>query len=435
MFKYIITGLAIFFALLAFLMFSCKLPFGCANTTSNKVTGNVTMWGTLPLEEVGEITNQLGIDVKTYSIEYKEVPEEHFEENLVNALANGEGPDMILTDYKTILSQAKRIAPFPYASFPVNDFKNTYIEGASIFLAKDGVLAFPVAVEPMMMFVNRDILSQNGIVSAPLYWDDLLATVPKLSKRDASGKLIAYGAGLGTLYNVVHGKEVIISLIESLGQEPVTVDVNGSLHFSGNVPLSETSVVLPLRESLKLFTQFSDPSKVTYSWNAYTGMTDRDAFTSGRLAFYFGYSGEALDMTLKNSRLNFFMSPFPLARGYDAKANSMRMYGVAVMKRTPASLMQTAFTAQTTLASSKYSSNLAGRAGKLSPIKAVISADQNLDSGLKSSILVTKGWLDTRPADFARLLSNAVDDIITGKFGVSQSTENFVSAINDLYAK
>lgn len=433
MFKYAVTGIGIFAAIFAFLLFSCKLPFGCS--ANNKVVGKVTMWGTLPLEQVNTVTNQLGIDVKTYTIEYVEIPEEKFQDALVSALANGEGPDLILADYKTILAQKQRIALFPYASFPVTDYKNTYVEGASIFLAKDGIVAFPVTVEPMMMFVNRDTISKNGIATIPQYWDEILSLAPKLTKKDAQGKLVSYGIGLGTLYNVIHGKEIIMSLIESLGQEPVSIDSNGMPSFTGNYAQSQDSIVLPLRESLKLFTQFSDPSKDSYSWNAYTGSNDKDAFASGNLAIYFGYSGEYAQIAQKNERLNFYMNPFPLARGYDIKVNSMKMYGVAVMKRTPATLLNTAYAAQSTLAGSKYSSSLGAVTGKLSPIRSLISSDLNLDSGLKSSILVTRGWYDLREVDSQRLLSQAVDDIITGKRGLSQSAENFVSSLNDIYGR
>ncbi len=434
MFKYIVTGIGLFSAVFAFLVFSGKLPIG-NSPKSQKVVGHLTMWGTLPAEQVGVVVNQMAADEKTYSVSYEEIPEEKFQKVLVDALANGEGPDMILADYKTILAQKQRLSPFPYASFPVNDFKNSYVDGASIFLSNDGILAFPVTIEPLMMFVNRDTLSKNGVATAPLYWDDLLALTPKITTKDSNGKLLSYGVGLGTLSNVVNGKEIIISLIQLLGQEPVSVSVSGGLSFTGNYPLTQSSVVLPLRESLKLVTQFSDPNKEAYSWNSYTGTTDKDAFAAGKLAIYFGFSGESADIARKNERLNFYMSTFPLAKGYDTKATSMKMYGVAVMKRTPAALTLTAFTAQSTLANSKYSSQIAEKTSKLSPIRSIIAANQDLDSGLKSSLLNARGWYDLRADDSTTLLTQAVDSIVSGKAGLSLAAETFVSNLNDIYAR
>ena len=434
MYKKIITALAIMSAVFAFLLFSCKLPVGCSDKSAAAI-GKLVMWGTLPADQMADVLNKFNVDAKTYSISYEEMPEDRFEDILVNALANGEGPDMILTNYKTILSQKQRISPYPLTSFPVNDYKNAYIDGASIFLTGDGILAFPVTVEPMMMFVNRDIISKNGLATVPAYWDDLLSVTPKITKRDQNGSFTSYGVGLGSMTNVVHAKEIIMSLVESLGQNPVSVDNNGALHFSGNVPLSEQSVVLPLRESLKLFTQFSDPNKESYSWNNYTGMTDLDAFSAGKLALYFGYSGENKDIIAKNERLNFYLSPFPQARGYESRANSMKMYGVAVMKRTPPALLNTAYVAQSTLATSKYANLIDIATTKLSPIRSVLSADQNLDSGIKESVLVTRGWYDLKESASTNLLTIAVNDIVSGKKGASEAAASFVSALNDIYAK
>ncbi len=434
MFKYIVTGIGLFAAVFAFLVFSGKLPIG--NSPKNqKVVGHLTMWGTLPTDQVSTVLNQMATDEKTYSISYEEIPEEKFQDVLVGALADGGGPDMILTDYKTILSQKQRLSPFPYASFPVNDFKNSYVDGASIFLMGDGILAFPVTIEPLMMFVNRDALSKNGIPTAPLYWDDLLAITPKITQKDQNNKITSYGVGLGTLTSVVNGKEIIMSLVELLGQVPVSVSGTGGLSFTGNSPLTQDSVVLPLRESLKLFTQFSDPNKEAYSWNAFTGVTDKDAFAAGKLAIYFGFSGESADIARKNERLNFYMSPFPFAKGYDNKVTSMKMYGVAVMKRTPPALSLTALTAQSTLANSKYSTLIGEKTSKLSPIRSVIAANQDLDSGLKSSLLNARGWYDLKADDSTRLLTQAVDAIVSGKAGLSLAAETFVSSLNDIYAR
>lgn len=434
MFKKVVIGIAIFSGVFAFLVFSCKLPFGC-ESSNTKTVGALTMWGTLPAEKVTDTLNRFNSAAKTYSITYQEIPEDKFEGVLVSALANGEGPDLIFADYKTILSQRERISAFPFTSFPVNDFKNSYIDGASIFLTNDGILAFPITVEPLMMFVNRDIISKNGVPTTPLYWDEVLSVVPQLTKKDADGRLLSYGIGLGSMTNVVHAKEIIISLILSLGQVPVNVDASGYLHFTGNNPASEESVVLPLRESLKLFTQFSDPSKETYSWNSFTGMTDKDAFAAGKLAFYIGYSGEYKEIAEKNERLNFYLSQLPQPRGYDSRANSMQMHAIAVMKRTPQNLKMTAYTAQSTLATSLYANSIGQATSKLSPIRSVLAQDQNLDSGLKSSILVTKGWYDLQKEYSTMYLTTAVDDIVSGKKSGSQAAQDFVNMINERYAK
>lgn len=432
MFKYFVTGIGVMAAVFAILMFSCKLPIGCTKANNNFI-GNITLWGTLPANDVQDVLGQMGAEAKTYTVTYVEMPEDQFDTKLVEALANGEGPDMILADYKTLISQKQRILPFPYTSFPATDFKNSFIDGASIFLASDGIVAFPLSVEPLMMFVNRDLISKNGIATAGVYWDDIVASMPSLVKKDKNGKLLEYGAGLGGTDTVTNMKEIIMSLITVLGGNPVSIGESGDIRFTGNSTLSDTSSVRPLREALKLYSQFSDPNKSSYSWDNYTGMTDKDAFIQGRLAYYFGFSGEGKDIAEKNERLNFYMTNFPEARGYNTKSTTMRMYGVAVMKRTPQNLVPAAYSAQSTLANSKYGTSIVRNTSKQSPIRSVIGADTSLDSGIKTSILVARGWYDFKPTESTSLLARAIIDLVSGQKTVTQSADSFVENFNILY--
>ena len=55
---------------------------------------------------------------------------------------------------------------------------------------------------------------------------------------------------------------------------------------------------------LRFYTQFADPAKETYSWNK-TFQNDKNAFISGKLAFYFGYASEYKDIQQKNPNLRF----------------------------------------------------------------------------------------------------------------------------------
>lgn len=432
MFKYFVTGIGIMAAVFAILMFSCKLPIGCTKA-NNSFVGNFTMWGTFPSTDMQDILSQMGASAKTYTVTYVEVPEVEFENRLVDALANGEGPDLILTDYKILLSQKQRIASFPYASFPANDYRNSFVDGASIFLSSDGIVAFPVTIEPLMMFVNRDLISKNGIATAPLYWDDVVASMPALVKKDKNGRLVEYGAALGATDTVTNMKEIIMSLITVLGGNPVSISDGGDIRFTGNAMLSETNTVRPLRESLKLYVQFSDPNKDTYSWDNYTGLSDKDAFIQGKLAYYFGFSGEGKEIAEKNERLNFYMTTFPEARGYNMKATTMRMYGVAVMKRTSPQLLSTAYDIQSTLANSNFGSSVVRRTGKLSPIRSVISSDTSLDSSIKTSILIARGWFDFKSSQSTILLSRSVVDLVSGQKTLTQSADAFVESFNILY--
>jgi ABC-type glycerol-3-phosphate transport system substrate-binding protein len=127
MFKIIIFGAAIVAALLAILIFSGRIPIG--DDGSVAPTGQLSMWGTIPANNVGQVIGDFNIEAKTYSVNYRYIQESDFSQTLIEALANGTGPDMILAPHQIVLEQASKIAPFPLASFSEKAFKDRYVDG------------------------------------------------------------------------------------------------------------------------------------------------------------------------------------------------------------------------------------------------------------------------------------------------------------------
>lgn len=46
-------------------------------------------------------------------------------------------------------------------------------------MTKDSIIAFPLTIDPLVMYWNRDILSNAGIVKPPAYWDEIYSIVKK----------------------------------------------------------------------------------------------------------------------------------------------------------------------------------------------------------------------------------------------------------------
>ena len=63
--------------------------------------------------------------------------------------------------HEKLVEHRSRLQSIPYESFPERDFRNRYIDGASIFAMRDGVYAFPLMVDPLVMYWNRDIFSDK----------------------------------------------------------------------------------------------------------------------------------------------------------------------------------------------------------------------------------------------------------------------------------
>lgn len=430
MIKIILPGVAALLALFAFLVFSGKIPIGSNSSKAQGPTGDLEIWGTLPSEAVNPILQDLTNSVKTYTVAYTEIPEADFNDQLTNMLASGRGPDLILAPYQIILAQKDRILSFPYASLPANSYRNAYVDGAAVFLVNDGALALPVSIEPMVLFFNRTLFAKHGIAGTPMTWNDVLDMVPYLTVRDdATGKFLESGIALGATTNIKYAKDILMTLVAELNQRPVTFE-STNYQVTADTPTPDNPDVHPLTSALQLFTQFSKPRSAVFSWNALQD-DSLDRFVSGSLAMYLGYSGEAPLIAKKNGRLDVGIAMFPQAKGYNTHVTSMKLYGLATLKRT--TFPTTSLTAQAALAGADYGPAIASAVGGITPLKSILSQDQGLDPSIKTGALVATGWFDTASDISSQYIARMVDDVVTERQEVSDATNDFVNNLQSVY--
>ena len=125
----------------------------------------------------------------TFVVKYEEKSPDTFDNDLLEALAAGVGPDMFFISDDLAFKYSNKIFTIPYTSFPINTFKNSFVGAGEVFLTSKGVLAFPLTVDPMMMYYNRSILDANGIAYPPVYWDEFANLVPLLTKKTTEVQL------------------------------------------------------------------------------------------------------------------------------------------------------------------------------------------------------------------------------------------------------
>lgn len=430
MLRKILIGSSIFAALLAILIFSGRLPIG--SSSAKAPVGDVTMWGVFPDSEMSNVIQPFNAQAKTYRINYIYINPADFEHKLVEALASGVGPDVILAPYQIILSQQTRVATYPATSFTETTYKNTYVNGASIFWTPFGALALPVAIEPTVLFFNRTLLSKHGILAPPSFWDELTNMVPKLTIEDGNGNFLESGIALGTA-NVPYMKDIIMAMVTQLGQLPVLANYNSdgsfSYNFLANTPTTETSQILPLSTAMRFITEFSDPMKTTYTWNQFTGNAS-DAFVAEKLAMYIGYAGEFSVLRSQNPKMNIDMTYLPQARGYKTSSTGMRLYGIATMRQ--AKNLTGAYAVEYAFSGADWSPQLANIVGAYPALVNYLKTP-GLNEVLRNSLLISHGWYDINnqsSSDFMALMFNS---LLSGRQGINDAVSDFVSRMVDMY--
>ncbi len=429
MLRNILLGLGIFATLLSVLIFSGKISVGDKKNTPQ---GEVMLWGTLPETGMNSVVQLFNPQAKTYAVRYKYVPEAEFSQRLLEGLASGTGPDIILTQYQTLLSQKERIQPFPIASLGEKAFKDAYVDGASVMFTPQGAIGLPVSIDPMVLFYNRTLFSKHGIVNPPVYWDEVLNNAPNLNIRNGN-MFIESAIALGTP-STPYAKDIIMTIVSQLGQVPV-VQVNGQGSFSYfnvlvNTPVTEGGDVMPLSTAMRFFTQFGNPGQPAYSWNTSQGEAS-DIFVGEKLAMYIGYAGELPSLRARNPRAQLEMSYLPQTRGYNTFAVGMRMYAVGTLRSSRN--MAAALTVQSQFASAGVSPVIAGVAGGY-PALRTFAGTPGLDPVIAKSMLVARGWYDSHDKETTAYVMAMISDIVSSRIGVTEAVNTFVSRLRDLYA-
>lgn len=430
MFKIIIISAGILAAVLAVLIFSGKISLGGG---ASAPTGQIQIWGTIPGEKMDAFLTAYNSKAKTYSVTYKFVKEEVFASTLVEALASGVGPDAILAPYQKILEQAPKIYPFPAASFSEKEYKDTYVNGASILWTSNGAIALPVTIEPLVLFFNRTLLAKHGVVSPPAYWEDINALVPTLTVTAPQGGFTESAIALGAYNNVPNAKDTMATIVHQLGQEVVVKQINAegvdSYTVMANTPVKEGGDVFPLASVLRYFMEFSDPTKTKYTWNQFLPNA-QDQFVAEKLALYIGYFGEGKTIRERNQKVDFDATYLPQTKDYNTFVTGMRLYGFATMRasRNP----NLALKVEADFASLPYSSQIASFIGAVPPHKAYV-AQQGVPEVLRRSNLVARGWFDVKPQASGLIFEQMIRDVTSGRTDISDAVQSFVSRLQDKY--
>ncbi len=300
------TILVVVFAALfvgAVVVFSGLIPIGSKQDAA-KPQGNVVMWGTVPQTLMQAYLDTLNTANTDYTISYVERRSDTFNQDLIIALANGTPPDLLLFPSEQFTTFKDKLYPIPYSVYTERTYRDTNIDGAQIFLSKNGVLAAPLVVDPLVVYYNKDLLAQAKLILPPKTWSTLQQTIPLLTRRDSRNVITQSTIALGTGTNVDHVKDILATLFLQTGNNIISYDgVSGTdTVVLGATPASAQSA--PTAQALNFYTSFANPTSANYSWS--TAFPDSlNQFLAGKSAFYIGRASQLFTIQSQNPNLNF----------------------------------------------------------------------------------------------------------------------------------
>lgn len=408
-FKIVLFGT---FALFAFVGLFVFATYTGSNSGSTNI-GTVVVWGTLPKSQVKAALDTLTLsNTALKGVSYVEVSQDSLESSLSTAIATGNPPDLVLASQEELHALQKLIQVITPSQLSQSTFTNTFITEANLLSAGSaGYYGVPLLVDTLSLFSNNTILASDGITTPPASWDALTGLAPNVAVLTASRQVTRGLIALGTYGNVHNARGILSALLLQTGVPITGYSATGVLR--ADLGQSAASGVPAGQAVVRFYTQFADPTKVSYTWNA--SMPDsQKTFLAGNLALYLGYASEAPYLRAANPNLDFVVTPLPQASG-----SSKLTYGLLYSLMIPrgAKNPSGAFRAAMALTQPAAQAALTGTSGLAPASRVALSQVPNdpLAAVAYSQALYAKGWLSPLPSDTDSVFSSMISNVISGQ--------------------
>ncbi len=373
----------------------------------------LNMWG-FQKEDQGfhEIITKYRGEKPNVTINYQQKNLENFESDLLNVLARGgkDVPDIIVFPSDYLKKHGDKLSSAPPLLVTEREVSQQYIDAAYNFVTpKKEVLGLPLYAEPLLLYWNKDLFSQNFITLPPTTWDEFLASAQKITKKDNLGNILTSGGAIGRSANIKNSALILETLWLQSEEKIIGKNAESALRF---------------------ITDFSNPRKTAQSWSGALPEA-KDFFIAGKLAMYLGTPEEFNEIKERNPHLNFAVSALPQLQN-SAPATSGALYALASPK---ASVKQTQAWQFIKFLADKENSQAHGKAiNNVSLRRDVLPIYQSdsVKSVFAKSVLNLKLWPNPDPKATAKIFEELIENVSSGKMTIGEALDKAEAKLSQL---
>ncbi|MCF7860466.1 extracellular solute-binding protein [Patescibacteria group bacterium] len=291
------------------------------------------------------------------NINYRKLRYEEYETELLNALAEDRGPDILSIHNTWLKKYQNKLSPMPatitmayqeeqgsikkevitvlrtYRSPNLKDLRDNFVDTVfdDVVLDSSQIYGLPLSVDTLALYYNRDLFNNAGITQAPLYWNkEFQQNVKKLTKQDSVQGITQAGIALGGDVNIERYSDILAALMMQNG----ATMINGKQVLFNAVPIATKDTNYnPGLEALRFYIDFANPGKEVYSWNEDLP-NSLNMFINGKLAMMFAYSYTLADIKASAPKLNFSISKLPQIEGSPVEVNFANYWVESVSKKS-----------------------------------------------------------------------------------------------------
>lgn len=262
-------------------------------------------------------------------VKYEEINPANYEQKVLNALAAGTGPDVIMFSNSWLLKHFDKIVPVAETQLNKKSLQElfpTVVE--QDFAPNDKIYALPLYIDTLALYYNVDTFDKRGIALPPEDWLDFQNLIPKLLGKNSDGSISRAAAAIGGTNDTVDkGSDLLMLLMLQAGAK-MTNDDFSVASFAQGVGQSTPGI-----DALSFYAKFSNPEDIYYTWNESLDYS-LDSFANGDTAMVFNYASAKDTIKSKNPFLNFKVAAMPQPAGSDKAINYPNYWGLAVTKNS-----------------------------------------------------------------------------------------------------
>ncbi|OGZ47602.1 MAG: hypothetical protein A3J55_04485 [Candidatus Ryanbacteria bacterium RIFCSPHIGHO2_02_FULL_45_17b] len=382
---------------------------GLRNQTS---TSDIIIWGAYPEDMFKTAFAAWRKEHSTISLTYEEKNPNGYRAQILEALAVGNAPDIILLPDSLLHTMQNKLSPVPVISMTEREYKETFASITDIFLQNKQIYGIPFAIDPLVLYWNRDFFASETIALPPSTWDEFLTDARRLTKRTETGNIIRSGAAMGLTTNIPDAVD-IVSLLTLQGGISIIDPATHAVTISKTQTTNKITTS-PTETALRYYTDFSRREKTSYTWS-HTFPKPDEAFVREDLAMFIGRASAFASLSKRSPHINIGISPIPQYSQAPVKIG----YGHVLAFTVPlqSSNQATAWQVAVFLAQNAPALTIANDMGLAPARRDVLGAGHSFPpySVFYEEALRARTWYDPDPARSFPILANMIESVAAGR--------------------
>jgi len=257
-------------------------------------------------------------------IKYYKKTYQTYENDLLEAMATGRGPDIFMLHHTWLSRYEDKIWAAPSELVSLKELTDNFVDVvADDFVSDSYITALPLSIDTLALYYNKDIFNTAGIPQPPETWEEFLTDVEELTIKDERDNIIRAGAALGAARNVNRSTDILSLLMLQSGAQMVNQERTKAT-FDQKV-----EDFYPGQRALEFYTDFVNPLKSVYTWNTRMHYS-MDSFSEGQTAMMLNYSYQLPIIRAKSPYLNFGIASMPQIETSTKDVNYANYWGLTV---------------------------------------------------------------------------------------------------------